>query len=49
MVLFCLPDCCFLPNSLAMGQVVLLHAAAIFVYTLTEESFQFTVVHNTES
>ena len=25
-VLFCLPDCHFLPNSLATGQVVLLHA-----------------------
>ena len=33
-VLFCLPDCRFLPNSLATGQVVILHAGQVEIVAI---------------
>ena len=33
-VLFCLPDCLFLPNLLATGQVVMLHAGQVEIVAI---------------
>ena len=38
-VLFCLPDCRFLPNSLATGLVVLLHAGQVEIVAIVVPSF----------